>query len=83
MTTKTYFLAGVATGAGATMAASAINNAAVALIVVLAVLLGGYALGRAHTTLEQQLPPQDDDLDDGMIMIPDRSIPMEHEHGED
>ena len=84
MTSKTYFLTGVATGAGAMMIARAFSNAAMAMVVVLAVLLGGYALGRAHTTLEQQLPPKDDDdLDDDMIMIPDRSIPMEHEHGED
>ena len=80
MTDKTYFLTGVAFGAGTTLAASEISNAAVALLVVLAVLLGGYALGRAHTAAEQQLPPQDEE---DLTMIPNRDIPMEHEHGED
>ena len=80
MTAKTYFLTGVATGAGAMMIARAFSNAAMALLVVLAVLLGGYALGRAHTAAEQQLPPQDEE---DLTMIPDRDIPMEHEHGED
>lgn len=79
MTDKAYFLTGVAFGAGATLAASAISNAAVALLVVLAVLFGGYALGRAHTATEQQLPPPDEE---DLTMIPDRNIPMEHEHGE-
>lgn len=80
MKDKTYFLAGVAFGAGATLAASAFSNAVVALFVVLAVLLGGYALGRAHTATEQLLPPQDEE---DLTMIPDRDIPMEHEHDGD
>lgn len=80
MTPKTYFLTGVAFGAGVTLAASAINNAAMALLVVLAVLFGGYALGRAHTAMEQQTPSQNEE---DLIMIPGRDTPMEHEHEKD
>lgn len=79
MTPKAYFLAGVAFGAGTTMVAGAINNTATAIVIVLSILVGGYALGRAHTAME---PPQEDEEED-LVMIPDRSIPMEHEHGED
>lgn len=81
MTAKSYFLTGVAFGAGTTMVAGAINNTATAIVIVLSILVGGYALGRAHTAVEVPLSLQDDE--ETPVMIPDRSIPMEHEHGED
>lgn len=77
-----YFAGGLATGLGIALVTASAGHAAMACVSVVAVLCAGILIGRAGT---EAMVPQDldDDQPEDFPLVPDRPIPMDHEHGEE
>lgn len=75
-----WFAGGLAAGVGVALVSSAVNSSALAAVALIVTLGAGIFLGRS--SCDAVAPPDDDEADD-WPMIPDKSIPMDHTHGED
>ena len=79
-----WFAGGMASGVGVALVSSAVNSRALAAVSLIVTLGAGIFLGRS--SCDAVAPPADDEADDeadDWPMIPDKSIPMDHTHGED
>lgn len=76
------FASGVAAGIGIAFVSGCIFHAAVGCLAIAVTLCAGIALGRASKDAEPGGYP-DEDLPASFPMVPDRPIPMDHEHGEE
>ena len=74
-----WFAGGLAAGVGIALVSSAVNSSALAAVALIVTLGAGIFLGRS--SCDAVAPPDDDEND--WPMIPDKSIPMDHTHGED
>lgn len=75
-----WFAGGLAAGVGIALVSSAVNSSALAAVALIVTLGAGIFLGRS--SCDAVTPPADDEADD-WPMIPGKSIPMDHTHGED
>lgn len=75
-----WFAGGMAAGVGVALVSSAVNSSALATVALIVTLGAGIFLGRSSS--DAVAPPADDEEDD-WPMIPEKSIPMDHTHGED
>ena len=75
-----WFAGGLAAGVGVALVSSAVNSSALAAVALIVTLGAGIFLGRS--SCDAVTPPADDEAGD-WPMIPDKSIPMDHTHGED
>lgn len=73
-----WFAGGMAAGVGVSLVSSAVNSSALAAVALIVTLGAGIVLGRS--SCDAVAPPADDEND--WPMIPDKSIPMDHTHGE-
>lgn len=75
-----WFAGGLATGLGIALVTASAGHAAMACVSVVAVLCAGVMVGRASA---EAVPPTDpDDIQpEDFPLVPDRPIPMDHEHG--
>ena len=73
-----WFAGGLAAGVGVALVSSAVNSSALAAVALIVTLGAGIFLGRS--SFDAVTPPADDEND--WPMIPDKSIPMDHTHGE-
>lgn len=74
-----WFAGGLAAGVGVALVSSAVNSSALAAVALIVTLGAGIFLGRS--SCDAVAPPDDDETD--WPMIPEKSIPMDHTHGED
>lgn len=74
-----WFAGGLAAGVGVALVSSAVNSSALAAVALIVKLGAGIFLGRSSCDAVASL---DDDEND-WPMIPDKSIPMDHTHGEE
>lgn len=74
-----WFAGGLAAGVGIALVSSAVNSSDLAAVALIVTLGAGIFLGRS--SCDAVVPPGDDEND--WPMIPDKSIPMDHTHGED
>lgn len=74
------YVAGIATGLGVALVTASAGHAAMACVSVVTVLCAGVMVGRASA---EAVPPTDpDDIQpEDFPLVPDRPIPMDHEHG--
>lgn len=75
----TWFTGGLAAGVGVALVSSCVNSSDLAAVALIVTLGAGIFLGRSSCDAVE--PPTDDEND--WPMIPDKSIPMDHTHGED
>lgn len=75
-----WFAGGLVAGVGVALVSSAVNSSAMAAVALIVTLGAGIFLGRS--SCDAVTPPADDEAAD-WPMIPDKSIPMDHTHGED
>lgn len=75
-----YFAGGLTAGVGAALIVNCVSSYALAAVALIVTLGAGIFLGRS--SCDAVAPPADDEADD-WPMIPDKSIPMDHTHGED
>lgn len=75
-----WFAGGLAAGVGVALVYSCVNSSALAVVALIVTLGAGIVLGRSSS--DAVAPPADDEADD-LPMIPDKSIPMDHTHGEE
>ena len=73
-----WFAGGLAAGVGVALVSSAVNSSDLAAVALIVTLGAGIFLGRS--SCDAVAPPADDEND--WPMIPDKSIPMDHTHGE-
>lgn len=73
-----WFAGGLAAGVGIALVSSAVNSSTLAAVALIVTLGAGIFLGRSSCDAVE--PPADDEND--WPMIPDKSIPMDHTHGE-
>lgn len=74
-----YFAGGLTAGIGAALIVNCVSSYALAAVALIVTLSAGIFLGRS--SCDAVAPPDDDETD--WPMIPDKSIPMDHTHGED
>lgn len=74
-----YFAGGLTAGVGAALIVNCVSSYALASVALIVTLGAGIFLGRSSCDAVASL---DDDEND-WPMIPDKSIPMDHTHGED
>ena len=74
-----WFAGGLAAGVGVALVSSAVNSSDLAAVALIVTLGAGLFLGRS--SCDAVAPPDDDEND--WPMIPEKSIPMDHTHGED
>lgn len=75
-----WFAGGLATGLCIALVTASAGHAAMACVSVVTVLCAGVMVGRASA---EAVPPTDpDDIQpEDFPLVPDRPIPMDHEHG--
>lgn len=73
-----YFAGGLTAGVGAALIVNCVSSYALAAVALIVTLGAGIFLGRS--SCDAVAPPADDE--NGWPMIPDKSIPMDHTHGE-
>lgn len=73
-----YFAGGLTAGVGAALIVNCVSSYALAAVALIVTLGAGIFLGRS--SCDARAPPADDEND--WPMIPDKSIPMDHTHGE-
>lgn len=73
-----WFAGGLAVGVGVALVSSCVNSSALAAVALIVTLGAGIFLGRS--SCDAVAPPAEDKND--WPMIPDKSIPMDHTHGE-
>lgn len=76
----TWFAGGLATGLGIALVTASAGHAAMACVSIVAVLCAGILIGRAGAEAVAPSDPDDGQPEDFPLM-PDRPIPMDHEHG--
>ena len=76
------FASGIATGLGIALVTASAGHAAMACVSVVAVLCAGVMVGRASAEAVPPTDPDDSQPED-FPLVPDRPIPMDHEHGEE
>ena len=74
-----WFAGGLAAGVGIALVSSAVNSSALAAVALIVTLGARIFLGRS--SCDAVAPPEDDEEED-WPMIPEKSIPMDHTHGE-
>lgn len=74
-----WFAGGLAAGVGVALVSSCVSSSALAAVALIVTLGAGIFLGRS--SCDAMAPPDDDE--NNWPMIPDKSIPMDHTHGED
>lgn len=75
-----WFAGGLAGGVGVALVSSCVSSSALAAVALIVTLGAGIFLGRSGS--DAVTPPADDEAD-AWPMIPEKSIPMDHTHGED
>ena len=75
-----WFAGGLVAGVGVALVSSAVNSSALAAVALIVTLGAGIFLGRS--SCDAVTPPADDEADD-WPMTPDKSIPLDHTHGEE
>lgn len=73
-----YFAGGLTAGVGAALIVNCVSSYALAAVALIVTLGAGIFLGRSSCDAVE--PPADDENE--WPMIPDKSIPMDHTHGE-
>lgn len=73
-----YFAGGLTAGVGAALIVNCVSSYALAAVALIVTLGAGIFLGRS--SCDAVTPPDDNEND--WPMIPDKSIPMDHTHGE-
>lgn len=74
-----WFAGGLAAGVSVALVSSCVSSSALSAVALIVTLGAGIFLGRSGCDAVE--PPADDE--DDWPMIPDKSIPMDHTHGED
>lgn len=75
-----YFAGGLATGLGIALVTASAGHAVMACVSVVTLLCAGVMVGRASAEAVPPTDPDDNQPED-FPMVPDRPIPMDHEHG--